>query len=104
VVKSFAKCLAHDGTLQRCVPIVPQRHTLLSRALNLPKIQFVLLNDRFQYSNIETPGCLSFTVVQSSARSRGHLRNVQYGGIEALGCLPYPVVPPSAQSRDHLRY
>jgi hypothetical protein len=37
-VKSFAKCLAHDGTLERCVPLVPQRHTLLSCALNLPKI------------------------------------------------------------------
>jgi hypothetical protein len=35
VVKSFAKCLAHDGTLKRCVPLVPQRHTLLSHALNL---------------------------------------------------------------------
>jgi hypothetical protein len=41
VVKSFTKCLAHDGTLERCVPLVPQRHTLLSRVLNLPKIQFV---------------------------------------------------------------
>jgi hypothetical protein len=37
VVKSFAKCLAHGGTLERCVPLVPQRHNLLSRALNLPK-------------------------------------------------------------------
>jgi hypothetical protein len=26
------------------VPLVSQRHTLLSRALNLPKIQFVVLN------------------------------------------------------------
>jgi hypothetical protein len=42
VVKSFTKCLAHDGTLERCVSLVPQRHTLLSHALNLPKIQFVL--------------------------------------------------------------
>jgi hypothetical protein len=47
VVKFFAKCLAHDGTLERCVPLVPQRRTLLSRALNLPKIQFVVLNNRF---------------------------------------------------------
>jgi hypothetical protein len=38
VVKSFAKCLAHDGTLERCAPLMLQRHTLLSRALNLPKI------------------------------------------------------------------
>jgi hypothetical protein len=38
VVKSFAKYLAHDGTLERCVPLVPQRHTLLSHVLNLPKI------------------------------------------------------------------
>jgi hypothetical protein len=38
VVKSFVKCLAHDEALERCVPLVPQRHTLLSRALNLPKI------------------------------------------------------------------
>jgi hypothetical protein len=27
--------------MERCVPLVPQRHTLLSHALNLPKIQFV---------------------------------------------------------------
>jgi hypothetical protein len=27
--------------LERCVSFVPQRHTLLSRALNLAKIQFV---------------------------------------------------------------
>ena len=103
MVKSFAKCLAHDGTLERCVPLVPQRHTLLSRALNLPKIQFMVLNDRFQYSDLEAPGCLPYPVVRPSARFRGHLRNVQYGGLEAPGCLPYPVVRPSARSRDHLR-
>jgi hypothetical protein len=28
--------------LERCVSVVTQMHTLLSRALNLPKIQFVL--------------------------------------------------------------
>jgi hypothetical protein len=76
VVKSFAKCLAHDGTLERCVPLVPQRHTLLSRALKLPKIQFVVLNDRFQYSDLKAPRCLPYPVVQPSTRSRGHLRNV----------------------------
>jgi hypothetical protein len=27
----------------------------------------------------------------------------QYGDLEALGCLPYPVVRPSARSRGHLR-
>jgi hypothetical protein len=27
--------------LERYVPLVPQKHTLLSRTLNLPKIQFV---------------------------------------------------------------
>jgi hypothetical protein len=37
-VKSFVKCLAHDETLERCVHLVPQRHALLSHALNLPKI------------------------------------------------------------------
>jgi len=84
------------------VPLVPQRHTLLSRALNLPKIQFMVLNDRFQYSDLEAPGCLPYPVVRPSARFRGHLRNVQYGGLEAPGCLPYPVVRPSARSRDHL--
>jgi hypothetical protein len=42
VVKPFVKYLAHDGTFERCVPLVTQRHTLLSRALNLTKIQFVL--------------------------------------------------------------
>jgi hypothetical protein len=47
VVKFFTKYLAHDETLEMCVPLVPQGHTLLSRALNLPKIQFVVLNDRF---------------------------------------------------------
>jgi hypothetical protein len=38
VVQSFAKCLAHDETLERCVPLVSQRHTLLSHTLNMPKI------------------------------------------------------------------
>jgi hypothetical protein len=37
-VKFFAKCLAHNGTLERCLPVMLQRHTLLSHALNLPKI------------------------------------------------------------------
>jgi hypothetical protein len=101
VVKSFAKSLAHDETLERCVPLVSQRHTLLSHALNLPKIQFVVLNDR--YSDLKAPGCLPCPVVQASVRSRGHLRNVQYSCLEALGCLPYSVVRPSARSRDHLR-
>jgi hypothetical protein len=85
------------------VHLVPQRHTLLSRALNLPKIQFVVLNDRFQYSDLEDLGCLPCPVVRSSVRPRGHLRNVQYGGLEAPGCLPYPVMRPFAWSRDHLR-
>jgi hypothetical protein len=31
-VKSFDKCLAHDGTLKRCVSFVPKVHTLLSCA------------------------------------------------------------------------
>jgi hypothetical protein len=103
VVKSFTKCLAHDGTLERCVPLVLQRHTLLSRVLNLPKIQFVVLNDRFQYRDLKAPGCLPYPVVRPSAQSKGHLRNVQYGGLEAPACLPYPVVRPSVRSRDHLR-
>jgi hypothetical protein len=103
VVKSFAKCLAHDGTLERCVPFVPQRHTLLSHALKLPKIQFVVLIDRFQYSDLEAPGCLPYPVVRPSAWSRGHLTNVQYGDLEVSECLSYPVVRPSVRSRDHLR-
>jgi hypothetical protein len=85
------------------VPLVPQSHTLFSRALNLPKIQFVVFNDRFQYSDLEAPRCLSYPVVRPSARSRGHLRNVQYGGLNAPRSLPYPVVRPSARYRDHLR-
>jgi hypothetical protein len=93
VVKSFAKCLAHDGTLERCVPLMSQRHTLLSHALNLSKIQFVFrANDRFQYSDLKALRCLLYPVVRLSARSRGHLRNVQYGGLEAPGHLPYPVM------------
>jgi hypothetical protein len=31
-VKSFTKYLAHDGTLNRCVPLVPKVHGLLSCA------------------------------------------------------------------------
>jgi hypothetical protein len=31
-VKSFAKCLAHDGTLKGCVPLMPKVHALLSCA------------------------------------------------------------------------
>jgi hypothetical protein len=85
------------------VPLVPQRHTLLSRALNFSKIQSVVLNGRIQYSDLEAPGCLPYPVMRSSARSRGHLRNVQYSGLEAPGCLPYPVMRPSARFRDHLR-
>jgi hypothetical protein len=42
VVKLFAKCLAHDGTLERCVPLVLQRHTLLSHALNCLKFSCIL--------------------------------------------------------------
>jgi hypothetical protein len=42
-VKSFAKYLAHDGTLERCVPLVPKVHALLSCALNLPKILMLVL-------------------------------------------------------------
>ena len=92
-MKSFAKCLAHDGTLERCVPLVPQRHTLLSCVLNLSKFSlYFVLNDRFQYSDLKAPECLPYPVVRPSARSRGHLRNVQYGGLEAPGCLPYLVV------------
>jgi hypothetical protein len=64
---------------------------------------YSVLNDRFQYSDLEAPGCLPYPGVQPSVWSRGHLRNVHYGGLEALGCLPYPVMRPSAQSRDHLR-
>jgi hypothetical protein len=63
VVKSFAKCLAHDVTLERCVSLVPQSHALLSHSLNLPKIQFVVLNDKFQYSNLEAPGCLAYLIM-----------------------------------------
>jgi hypothetical protein len=93
VVKFFVKFLAHDGTLERCVSLVPQRHTLLSHALNLPKIQFVFFaNDRFQYSDLEALRCLSYPVVRPFARSRGHLRNVQYGGLETPRRLPYPVM------------
>jgi hypothetical protein len=103
VVKSFHKCLAHDGALERCVPLVLQRHTLLSHALYLPKIQFVVLNDRFQYSDLKALRCLPYPVVRPSVQSRGHLRNVQYGGLEDPGCLSYPVVRPSTRSRDHLR-
>jgi hypothetical protein len=53
---------------------------------------YFVLNDRFQYSDLEAPGCLPYLVVRLSARSRGHLRNVQYSGLEAPGCLRYPVV------------
>jgi hypothetical protein len=29
-VKSFAKYLGYDGTLERCAPLMPKVHTLLS--------------------------------------------------------------------------
>jgi hypothetical protein len=29
-VKYFAKCLAHNGTLKGCVPLVPKVHALFS--------------------------------------------------------------------------
>jgi hypothetical protein len=64
---------------------------------------YFVLNDIFQYSDLEAPGCLPYPVVQPSVRSKGHLRNVQYGDLKALGCLPYLVMRPSARSRDHLR-
>jgi hypothetical protein len=43
MVKSFDKCSVHDGTLERCVPLVPQRNTPLSRALNLAKNSVCIL-------------------------------------------------------------
>jgi hypothetical protein len=64
---------------------------------------YSVVNDKFQYSDLEAPRCLPYPVVQPSARSRGHLRNVQYGDLEAPGCLPYLIMWPSAWSRDHLR-
>jgi hypothetical protein len=86
------------------VPLMPQRHTHLSCALNLPKIQFVsYAQGEFQYNDLKALGCLPYPVVQPSMRSRGHLRNVLYGGFEALGCLPYQDVRLSTRSRDHLR-
>jgi hypothetical protein len=50
-------------------------------------VKSAFLNGRFQYNDLEAPGCLPYPVVRPSARSRGHLTNVQYGGLEALGCL-----------------
>jgi hypothetical protein len=45
-VKSFDKCLAHDGTLERCVPFVPQSRAHLSCALNLLKFSlYLVLNE-----------------------------------------------------------
>jgi hypothetical protein len=74
------------------VCLLCRKGALFYLMLNLLKIQFVMLNDRFQYSDLEAPGCLPYPVVRPSARSRGYLRNVQYGGLEAPGCLPYTVV------------
>jgi hypothetical protein len=92
-VKSFAKCLAHDGTLKRCVPLMPKVHTLLSCAYTCLKFSlYLVLYDRLQYSDLKGPGCLSYPVVPPSTWSRDHLRNVQHGDFEAPWCLPYPVV------------
>jgi hypothetical protein len=103
-MKPFAKCLAHDGTLKRCVPLMLKVHTLLSCVKTCLKFNlYIVLHVRFQYSDLEAPECLPYPVVRPSARSRGHLRKVQYGDLEAPGCLPYPVARPSARFRDHLR-
>jgi hypothetical protein len=63
---------------------------------------YYVFNDRFQYSDLEAPGCLPYSVMRLYARYRCHLRNVQYGGLEALGCLLYTIVRSFARSRDHL--
>jgi hypothetical protein len=44
-----------------------------------------VLNNKFQYDDLEAPGCLPYPVVWPCARSRGHLRNVQYSGLEVPG-------------------
>jgi hypothetical protein len=46
--------------------------------LKLLKINlYVVLNEKFQYGDLEAPGCLSYPVVRPSARSRDHLRKIK---------------------------
>jgi hypothetical protein len=40
---------------------------------------YYVLKNKFQYSDLKPPGCLSYPVVRPSVWSRDHLRNVQYG-------------------------
>jgi hypothetical protein len=62
--KIISKCLAHDGTLERCVPLVPKVHTLFVMCLNLLKFSlYFVLYDIFQYSDLEALGCLPYPVV-----------------------------------------
>jgi hypothetical protein len=45
--------------------------------LNLLKFSlYLVLNEIFQYGYLEAPGCLSYLVVQPSARSTDHLRKI----------------------------
>jgi hypothetical protein len=74
-VKSFVRCLAHDGTLKSCVPLVPKSARSFCLVLKFLKFSlYLVLNE-----------------------------NIQCGDLEAPGCLPYPVVLPSMWSKDHLR-
>jgi hypothetical protein len=63
-VGPFAKYLAYDETLKRCVPLVPKVHALLSCALTYLKFSlYLVLNDKFQYSDLKAPGCLPYPVM-----------------------------------------
>jgi hypothetical protein len=73
-VKYFVKCLAHDGTLERCVPLVPKVHAQSCLVLKLLKFSlYLILNEKFQYGH------------KDDLRKN----NIQCGDLKAPGCLPY---------------
>jgi hypothetical protein len=37
---------------------------------------YLVLDEKFQYGDLEAPGCLTYPVVRPSAQSRDHLRNI----------------------------
>jgi hypothetical protein len=104
-VKSFVKCLAHDGTLKRCASSAKSARSCCLVLKLLKFSLYLMLNEKFQYSGLKALGCLPYPVMRPSMWSRDHLRkkNVQYGDLEVPRCLSYPVVRSSVQSRDHLR-
>jgi hypothetical protein len=56
---------------------MPKVHAHACLVLKLLKFSLYLkLNEKFQYGDLEAPGCLPYTVMWPFARSRDHLRKI----------------------------